>query len=319
MKRSLSLRIACCLPLLLAALSFSGGPARGETIPVSFISYNIQFLPGLAAFANLRPMPAYRSDRIAEEMAKFDIVGLQEAFYDEFRERIIAAMRGHWDGVLHHVESPKVDHRYMGGCVTLTRFPMLASHGMAFEHFSSPRDYGLAGDGFVSKGVIHARIARGPEEPENYIDVFNTHLEARASYLRPKQYVEMAEFIAEHSDPERPVVILGDLNTRGAREYREDPDSLYSQMMRAFNGARPDAPFVDVWPHLMGEDAWGGTTNQESEELGNRIDYVLVSNPAAGVQLAPREIRVELYQDPKTVALSDHNAVVAVFDWPAAE
>jgi endonuclease/exonuclease/phosphatase family metal-dependent hydrolase len=109
-------------------------------------------------------------------------------------------------------------------------------------------------------------------------------------------------------------LFLGDFNTRGMVEYRNDPASQYVQLMAALNEARPDG-IVDVWPALMG-DANGGTREQESADIGRRIDYVFLANPGNAARgLAPKTIRVELYQDTKVEALSDHNAVVATFAW----
>jgi endonuclease/exonuclease/phosphatase family metal-dependent hydrolase len=121
---------------------------------------------------------------------------------------------------------------------------------MVYANFSKPADYGLRADGHAAKGVIYARVARGPNESHNFIDVFVTHLEARADDLRPLQYKELAGFIKKTSDPEHPMLLLGDLNTYGMIEYQRDPQSQYSQLMRDLNAARPDGGVVDVWPSL---------------------------------------------------------------------
>ena len=62
----------------------------------------------------------------------------------------------------------------------------------------------------------------------------------------------------------------------------------------------------------------GGTTEQESSQIGKRIDYIIVGNPRLTYpQLTPVAIEVMTFQDPRVVALSDHNAVVATFQWPS--
>ena len=72
-----------------------------------------------------------------------------------------------------------------------------------------------------------------------------------------------------------------------------------------------------MWPLLHG-NALGGTTEQESDQIGKRIDYVIVGNPQPTYpQLTPVAIEVMTFQDPRVVALSDHNAVVATFQWPS--
>ena len=283
---------------------------------ITVITYNVQFLPAIASSQNERGDPEYRATRIAQEVSRFDIVALQETFDKRYRDRIVNEVRKAWGGELNMVVSPKPAGRFTdGGCLLLTRWPVLDSHSIVFEHYSSPMKYGLRADGFAAKGVIHARVARAPDEPDDFVDVYVTHLEARADHLRPLQYEALARFVKETSDPSRPVLLLGDFNTRGTLEYRNDPKSQYSALMDRLGKARPNGRILDVWPVLMGR-ARGGTTEQESPEVGNRIDYILLGNPntPAG-HLKPVSIKVNTYQDPKVDALSDHNAVEAEFEW----
>lgn len=284
---------------------------------IKVLTYNVQFLPGVGASANKRPDPEYRASRIAEEAAKFDIVGLQETFEVKHRNAIKDGVKTAWKGELNSIESPQpAGFLTNGGCLLMTRMPIVETDAVVYKHFSSPKDYGFRADGFAAKGAIWARIARSESAKDDYIDVFVTHLEARADEMRPFQYQELADFIKAKSDPKRPMLLLGDLNTRGMAEMRKDPASQYSVMMKAFNAARGEGGVLDTWVALMG-DKLGGTTEQESSEIGKRIDYILLGNPKPPApQLKPVSIQVNTYQDPKVTALSDHNAVAAEFEWP---
>lgn len=299
--------------LLCAAIGLSEEPAK-----LKIITYNVQFLPGIAEAQNERPKPEYRAKRIAEEVSKFDIVGLQETFEERHRTAIEEGVKTAWGGQLNSIESPKPDGFLTnGGCLLLTRLLIIASDAVVYKNFSSPKEYGFRADGFAAKGAIWARIARSESAQDDFIDVFVTHLEARADDKRPLQYQELAEFIKAKSDPKRPMLLLGDLNTRGMAEERGDPASQYSVMMKAFGDARGEAGITDTWLTLMG-DKLGGTTEQESDEIGKRIDYILLGNPKPpAIQLKPLTIKVNTYQDPQVTALSDHNAVEAEFEWPA--
>ena len=127
----------------------------------------------------------------------------------------------------------------------------------------------------------------------------------------------MADFLRKTNDPTRPFLLLGDLNTKGQPEYQQDSQSQYAELFRQLRAARPASRVDDVWPLLRG-NALGGTTEQESDKIGKRIDYVIVGNPQPPYpQLTPVAIEVKTFQDPRVVALSDHNAVVATFQWPA--
>ncbi len=291
-------------------------PEGSDSGVLRIISYNVQFLPPPAEFANKRPQPQYRADRIAEAVSQFDVIGLQETFHATHRDRITKGIATAWGRSPNSVVAPTPDgFSTNGGCALITKHPITQTNSTVFKHFSKPADYGFRADGFAAKGVIHARVARSSDTPDDTIDVFVTHLEARADDLRPLQYVELADFIKQTSAVDRPMVLMGDLNTNGLAEYRDDPASQYSLLMKELNRARPDGGVVDVWQQLRG-DQRGGTSEQESTEIGKRIDYIFIGNPASpGHQLRPKSIEVRLYQDAKVTALSDHNAVAAEFHW----
>jgi endonuclease/exonuclease/phosphatase family metal-dependent hydrolase len=295
----------------------AASPLAGEEpILIRAISYNVQFLPPPAAIANKRKQPEYRAARIATEVSKFDIVGLQEVFHLNHRAQIIQGVTDAWKRNPGLMVAPRPDgFTTNGGTLLLTKSPIEATNSTVFKHFSKPDDYGIRADGFAAKGVIHGRVAIDPTDPTKTIDVYVTHLEARADHLRPKQYDELAAFIQQTSDPHRPMILVGDMNTKGMTEFRNNPESQYVMLMRALNGARPNGGVIDVWTHLKG-DQLGGTSEQESSEIGKRIDYIFVGNPESPApNLVPQSIVVETYQDEQVTALSDHNAVVAEFAW----
>jgi endonuclease/exonuclease/phosphatase family metal-dependent hydrolase len=280
------------------------------------ITYNVQFLPEPVSHRNERPDPVYRATRIAQLVSSFDVIALQETFHDAHRRQLLAEIGQARSGKLHTVASPTPTGFYTsGGCLIACRLPLTAQHSMVFTNYSKPADYGLRADGFAAKGVLHARIGSPAPGADRLLDVFVTHLEARADRLRPRQYAELAEFVQLHGSADRPALLLGDLNTRGGEEFRKDPNSQYSQLMQQLATARSGHAWVDVWAELRG-DSLGGTTKQESADIGKRIDYVLLSNPSRPhPQLIPRTVEVRLCQDPKVTALSDHNAVVAELEW----
>lgn len=307
-------RLLLVLAIALSPIAATSASAEEQSLTV--ITYNVQFLPGWASAVNKRKEPEYRARRIAEEVSRFEIVALQEVFHDDYRQQIIDGVQEHWGGEANVFVSPKPADRFNGGCMLMTKLPILETNAMMFEHYSSPDDYGVRADGFAAKGVIHARIGRAADRPDEFVDVYVTHLEARADHLRPLQYQEMAAFVKKTADPGAPALLLGDFNTRGMAEHRADAESQYHQLMRALTDAKPGTH--DLWPELMG-DMLGGTSEQESADIGKRIDYIFHAPGASGpMRLQPRSIRVELYQDGKVTALSDHNAVVSEFVWDSA-
>lgn len=286
-----------------------------EPRTIRVISYNVQFLPAPASFANKRPDPDYRASRIAEEVARYDVIALQETFHAKHRGQIIDGVERAWNAKPNVLVAPKpVGFSTNGGCLLLTQFPMPSVNSTVYKNFSKPSDYGFKADGFAAKGAIHGRLVPDSGRPSETFDVYVTHLEARADHLRPLQYVELADFIEQTNDPNSPLIVVGDLNTNGLKENRTDPDSQYSQLMNELNKVRPSG-MTDVWVALRG-DEHGGTSEQDSTETGKRIDYIFISNPAhTGRHLVPTSIEVKTYQDEKVTALSDHNAVIAEFQW----
>lgn len=306
---------AICLAFLIAPLQASEH-AEGEH-KLRVISYNVQFLPGIASIVNKRKDPAYRARTIGEKLSAFDIVGLNEVFEHKPRQMILDALAERWGKNISTVVSPDPeDKRFNGGLAIATRFSILESNVLTYSKGSSPKEYGVQADGFAAKGALHARIAlEGASDDGPSVDVFVTHLESKSAEIRRLQYTELAGFIRQHSSAERPTIVLGDMNTRGNPSYQQDSGSDYNLMLKTYAGALEGKKLIDLWPHLM-RDALGGTNEQHSTEVGNRIDYVLFSNPAQGdIQLVPKAVRVNGYQDERVSALSDHSAVEAEFTW----
>jgi len=306
----------------------SAATPAGTSSPETFkiITYNVQFLPGIASFANKRKEPLYRAKSIGEKLATFDAVGLNEVFERRPREALLDGLRAAWGEAYHEVVSPQpTDGRFNGGLTIATRRPLVESHTLTYSQGSSPKKHGVLADGFAAKGALHARIARDAQaaeraaagQPAGCVDVFITHLEAREDAVRETQYPELAEFIRQNSSPDCPAIVMGDFNTHGDADDRAEEDAPYHRMKKLFDDARPGAPFVDLWPKL--HDSHGGTTIQEDVERGSRIDMIFLSNPAAGGGLEPTAIRVNPYLDEKVGALSDHSAVEADLNWPAAD
>lgn len=279
------------------------------------ITYNVQFLPGPASIANKRKEPMYRAEQVGQKLVGFDIVALNEVFEEKPREKLLDQLRTAWGDRFSVVVSPKPDDkRFMGGVAIATRLPVLATHTLIYSVGSSPQKYGLGADGFAAKGAVHMRIARGATQQEHFVDVFATHLESKDDDIRAIQYKELAAFIAEHGDLHHPALILGDMNTRGDPDHQADKSSAYNAMLDLYRAARPGSALMDVWPVLHNE--LGATTEQESSDIGHRIDYILLANPALGRGLLrPTAVRVNGYLDPRVGALSDHSAVEAELRW----
>lgn len=280
---------------------------------LKIISYNVQFLPQIVSFANKRPLPEYRAVTIGKALADYDIVGLNELFAETPRDLLVAELQKAWGDSFHSFLSPKVEEaRYTGGLAIFSRLPFLETNVHTYVHFSKPEERGIKADGFVTKGVLHARLATTVDRDTKFaIDLFVTHLESQDAKARAEQYIEFADFVKLHSSPDRPVILMGDFNTRGDQEHLERKDSAYHRLTGLIQEARPESPLFDLWTSL-GKGP-GGTSDQLIESGGSRIDYIFTMNSKSSVtKLEATEVKVNRFHDAKVIALSDHSAVEAV-------
>lgn len=317
MLKACTLLSICCVSALAALPAAAGDLLNDGQLRV--ITYNVQFLPGVAAVANKRGNPNYRATTIGKELAKYDIVGINELFEAKPREMLIGEIKQAWNDQASVIVSPNVQpKRFTGGLAIVSRFPFLETNIHTYTQSSDPKKYGFLADGYATKGILHARIALSEDRsPEKSIDVFVTHMEAREDAIRPSQYVEFADFVRQHSSPSRPVIMMGDFNTRGGEQEMRDESSAYHQMTGKYSAARPESEFIDLWT-AVGKGP-GGTSDQLKEDGGRRIDYIFVLNPKTPAPaLRPIVAEVNRFLDPEVEALSDHNAVQAVLQWQPA-
>jgi endonuclease/exonuclease/phosphatase family metal-dependent hydrolase len=199
--------------------------AEGRDLKV--ITFNVQFLPGIAGLANQRVDPEYRARTLGKLLASYDIVGLNEVFDPGHRAILLNELRNCL-GDDYHCATPAPQQQSAfgigSGLAIVSRLSILASHSMAYGNDSSVWKYGFAADGFAAKGALHARISRGGAVPESdCLDVFVTHLESTEAAAREDQYPRLAQFIRTHAAPDQPSLILGDFNTVGDPPDQHDP------------------------------------------------------------------------------------------------
>lgn len=119
----------------------------------------------------------------------------------------------------------------------ISKYPIEATRELVF-------DKGVASDGFVTKGVLYAKVKVGI----SYVHVFNTHMQASYGYefkendpyalIRRKQIREVAAFIAKIAlDDHHPIIAMGDFNVNAIRRPDEPScDSReYVEMLSALS------------------------------------------------------------------------------------
>jgi endonuclease/exonuclease/phosphatase family metal-dependent hydrolase len=352
LRRSLAYRRAraASQALLLSGALISTGGADGTDAsaggavpaggPLRAASYNVQFVtPDLPLLGHLlrewpghKPNVAERAEAIAERLACFDVIALQETINDQRRrellDRIETAGRACGEPsrlrsgrMFESVEGPDIEQGswlpLVGNELTLaSRLAIVRSGSHIYQHAAEE-------DALAAKGVLHVRLARGADT----IDVFVTHLQAGEEHgaVRRAQIEELASFIRREADRgAKPVVVLGDFNVRGSRVDRQDPGSDYHFLRRTLDAAVAPRRFADSWlaTHASGPETDSGTkppvradgTRRVHEE---RIDYLFLAGAAA----APRAMRIDFFASGLMVDgtpvghLSDHAALLAEISW----
>jgi endonuclease/exonuclease/phosphatase family metal-dependent hydrolase len=228
------------------------------------------------------------------------------------RDEIIRTVQKTSGDAFSWVASPKPKGRSFvsGGLLLLSRFPIEGEPNfLTYSAASRVYSHGIKADGLAAKGVIHARLRIG-DEPDALVDCFLTHLESISAKARAKQVRQLGDFIAEHSSPERPLLVMGDMNiaadlpgppATGTSEYRLLLESL----------RHGDKQLVDLW--AASHDTRGGTRDALAREDCNRIDYIFLSPPDddGSISWQPSSVRVEPFLDAnvKQGSLSDHAGV----------
>ena len=319
---------------LLAALTACSAAAHGahssaqELLPlpqvapaapaghVRLLFFNTHLLPAIAQHvAGRRGQDDYRTAAIANQLDRFDLVGLCEVFESRRRQEIVRILQQSSCSAFHSIEQPKPWGRHIigSGLLLVSRYPIVGDpHFLTYKSASRVLTNGWKADGFAAKGAIHAQLQLS-EQPRAHIDCFLTHLESVSSTARAEQIKELAGFIATHVSPDRPAILMGDLNV--AADFPVNAASTateYGQLVAALLYGQQR--FVDLWPALYIER--GGTSDALAPEQSRRIDYVFLSPPPAiGPMLAPTRVRIEPFLDEKVKqgSLSDHAGIACEF------
>jgi endonuclease/exonuclease/phosphatase family metal-dependent hydrolase len=122
----------------------------------------------------------YKDERLKElgtELARFDIIGMQEMFgsFSSRREKLIELLST--NGFTHFIHAPKppIGVFVDGGLVIASKLPIVTAQWSGF-----PR--GTHSDALAEKGVLYAKVEltnQQDTEKRCYLHVFNTHTQVR--------------------------------------------------------------------------------------------------------------------------------------------
>jgi endonuclease/exonuclease/phosphatase family metal-dependent hydrolase len=318
--------------------SVSFGPKYEVPYDVKLLSYNIFLRPPLIK----NNADDFKNERLAEflksELAKYDIVCLQEMFnLANYRQQLLlkTAFEKGFPYYAKSVDPHWTSGKFIdAGLVILSKYPILETDGMIY----------IAGnqiDSWAAKQVIYAKIQISPTF---FLHVFTTHMQA--SYYdnhesinvindraRASQVQEIADFVKMKTDGSPyPVIIAGDFNidSRGENaEYRYMMDTLVTakpalkDLLRETYGEHP-ITYGDF--HSVPHETEAGAVVTTPRELhlthkadyccGLSIDYIFMADTVANQRenvVEVTETKVEEFFVPPEKfifsQLSDHYGV----------
>jgi endonuclease/exonuclease/phosphatase family metal-dependent hydrolase len=205
---------------------------------VSFLSYNLFCLPGLAASFSPSscPLSSERSTGFLKHIPSYDIIALQEVWNPRYKSLEHYARQNN----LHIVGSSSPSSlRFLtlrifgGGLMIMSKYPMVDTQEIIF-------DKGSHSDSFVTKGVLYAKL----KVESSFVHVFNTHLQASYGYefdftgnpysnIRKKQLKKLAEFVQRvTANDNYPILLAGDFNVNARVGPEDGSDSKeYTDML----------------------------------------------------------------------------------------
>ncbi len=338
---------AALLAGMLAALPAAAGEP-GQHLDVA--SYNVQFvMPEVPLLRHLlrdlpgqKPNVEVRARAIGAALACADVVALQETINDRRRAELLDQLEaaGSACGKPSRLPSGRLFETVAGPglpagrawlpllddeLALASRLPVVAVDMQAFAAAAGA-------DALAAKGVLHARLALGPD-PADRLDVFTTHLQADADHalVRRHQIEELAAFVHGRSGASAPVLVMGDFNLWGGDPDRADAGSEYNFLLQALNAAVAPRRFADLWlaTHARDPETASGTKPSLLEDGSlrpreKRIDFLLLAGADRARPLAMRRdfLPSALRVDGQPLGdLSNHAALIATIGWqrpPAA-
>lgn len=290
----------------LNSIPFEGGriSTAGSGVPFSILTYNTQLIT-IAYKGRGRSNQLNRLIEVIKADSP-DFICLNEVFHDGERDKIVAELRSTHP---HRVDAPDESDITRGGVLEdgglllLSKHPIIQSDELIFRV-----NEGV--DHLANKGVICATVAVNGD-PNNLLDIYVTHLQAKSPNIAKTQAKIGASFIASRSLKKIPALFVGDfnLNFNSGNSY-----DYYKSL---------NYPF-DAWYYAnffnRGNDKGITRDNERKYESGSlpmsdsrrgingiRIDAIL-KYPAYSASFSVGDVQVKRYElnHNSGIDLSDH-------------
>ena len=236
---------------------------RDQSVPIRIMSFNIRYNTPDDGY-NAWP---YRKELVASMIRyhEADIVGLQEALYDQLTDLKQLLPEYDWCGVSRNDGSnqPGAAGEFAAILYRTDRFER--TQGGDFWLSPTPSTVGSVGWDAALPRIVTWAVFRDKRDGATFYHV-NTHFDHQGAKARE----ESARLILNQISDIGPVVLTGDFNcTPNEMPYRILTDPTRPQAMK-------DAFFLGKLPHHGPESTWSGFSFPG--QPGRRIDYIFVND-----------------------------------------
>jgi endonuclease/exonuclease/phosphatase family metal-dependent hydrolase len=261
------------------------------------LTYNVWALPPISN------NNCARLDEIANNLAGYDAVALQEAFDDDCRSNLITKLKSQFPYVSSLVDIPS-NILQDGGTLIISRWPIIRDQTIVFDQCTGS-------DCLANKGANYVQIVKQGQ----IFHITNTHAPSfdsdEARHLRKYAFSKIRTLLDQQamagSDA---VLIAGDMNVN---KYKFPDD--YAQMQSILRATAPKSTgYLNTFDAAVNLNAGNGLSGGTVEYL----DYVLIGNENRQPQISSNDVRIfrTLRSDLwSTRDLSDHFPVAGLFSY----
>lgn len=261
------------------------------------LTYNVWALPPISN------NNCARLDEIANNLAGYDAVALQEAFDDDCRSNLITKLKSQFPYVSSLVDIPS-NILQDGGTLIISRWPIIRDQTIVFDQCTGS-------DCLANKGANYVQIIKQGQ----IFHITNTHAPSfdsdEARHLRKYAFSKIRTLLDQQaiagSDA---VLIAGDMNVN---KYKFPDD--YAQMQSILRATAPKSTgYINTFDAQVNLNAGNGLSGGTVEYL----DYVLIGNENRQPQISSNDVRIfrTLRSDLwSTRDLSDHFPVAGLFSY----
>ena len=243
-----------------------------------------------------------RSEIIAQEIERYDLVGLQEVFKKRAKKRLTRFFTKE-----RPYHTTRGDLLHTGsGLFNYSKYQLKNQKFFPFQKCGGVQC-------LSKKGVLYSLVDLGSIK----VNFLNTHLQAFASSadIRKEQFLTIKKALT-HTDPKYPTIFLGDFNINA--ESKE-----YPSLLNVLTG------FEDVWKVAHGDSNPGYTWDVENNtwisrlmtSTSERIDYIFIKG-TSDISIEVSEAKIVFDEKlPYTVRrggemlASDHFGVMATLEF----